>query len=83
MFYLALNTYINYVKVGKQADLKTSIERRIYKTSSRKENSPLENVAIDSSSSKLRSEMNRTKVSHKISLMKSSGNHLLFYLYFT
>jgi hypothetical protein len=81
MFYLALNTYINYVKVGKQADLRTSIERRIYKTSSRKENSPLENVAIDSS--KLRSEMNRTKVSHKISLMKSSGNHLLFYLYFT
>ena len=27
---------------------------------------------------KLRSEMNRTKVSHKISLMKSSGNHFIF-----
>ena len=28
--------------------------------------------------SKLRFEMNRTKVSHKISLMKSSGNHFIF-----
>ena len=27
---------------------------------------------------KLRSEMNRTKVSHKILLMKSSGNHFIF-----
>ena len=29
-------------------------------------------------SPKLWSEMNRTKVSHKISLMKSSGNHFIF-----
>ena len=32
--------------------------------------------------SKLRSEMNRTKVSHKILLMKSSGNHFIFLLVF-
>ena len=31
---------------------------------------------------KLRSEMNRTKVSHKTLLMKSSGNHFIFLLVF-
>ena len=36
-----------------------------------------------STENKLRSEMNRTKVSHKILLMKSSGNHFIFYPYFT